>query len=277
MHRIDRCFAELEHAQRKALCVYLCVGDPSLDESVELALAALEAGADLIELGVPFSDPTADGPTLARAARRAIAAGATIERVIGVAKILRTQTNAPLVLFTYYNPVFVVGEARVANMAGDAGIDAMLVVDLPPEEAGSLRAACAMAGMGVVPLVTPTSDAARIEVIRQSSLPARGAPRGFVYAVSMTGVTGGAAPDFVSSSRSAETLRTTFGLPVLVGFGIDGGASARAAAGARGAGADGVVVGTALATRIEHAVLLDERAGLVRAFVSELRAALDGD
>jgi len=275
MHRMDRCFADLARAGKKALCVYVCIGDPSLDESVGLALAALEAGADLLELGVPFSDPTADGPVLERASKRAIAAGATVERVVEAARDVRRRSDAPLVLFTYYNPVFVVGEARVASMASDAGIDAMLVVDLPPEEAGALRDACASHGMGLVPLVTPTSDAARMELIRRLSVAPPGAPRGFVYAVSMTGVTGGVLADMAAMGRSAELIRATFGMPVVVGFGIDGGASARMAAGSRGAGADGVVVGTALARRIEQGTSPDERVRLVRMFVQELRQALD--
>lgn len=275
MHRMDRCFADLERAGKKALCVYLCVGDPSLDESVALALAALDAGADMLELGVPFSDPTADGPVLAQASRRAIASGSTIERVVDAARDIRRQTNAPLVLFTYYNPVFVVGEARVASLAKDAGIDAMLVVDLPPEEASGLRNACAARGMGLLPLVTPTSDAARMEAIQRLSVAPFGAPRGFVYAVSMTGVTGSSAADVAAMGRSAETIRAMFGMPVLVGFGIDGGESARGAAGPRGAGPDGVVVGTAVARRIEQGVSQDERVRLVRTFVQELRQALD--
>jgi tryptophan synthase alpha chain len=277
MHRIDRCFVDLERAGKKALCVYLCVGDPSLDESVSLALAAIDAGADLLELGVPFSDPTADGPVLAQAARRAIAAGATLERVVEVARHVRRRSDAPLVLFTYYNPVFVVGEARVANLASDAGVDAMLVVDLPPEEAGSLRNACASCGMGLVPLVTPTSDAERVDVIRRLSVAPPGAPKGFLYAVSMTGVTGSAAADVAAMGRSAVTFRRAFDMPVLVGFGIDCGESARAAAGRWGAGPDGVVVGTAIMRRIEQGGSPDARVRLVRSFVRELRQALDAD
>ena len=275
MHRIDRCFAELERAGKKALCVYLCVGDPSLDESMELALEALDAGADLLELGVPFSDPTADGPVLARASRRALAAGATIERVIDVARGLRERSNAPLVLFTYYNPVFVTGEQRVVNLASEAGMDALLVVDLPPEEAGGLRSACTERGLGLVPLVTPTTDAARLEVIRRLSQVPEGAPQAFVYAVSMTGVTGALPADVAAMGRSAVTFRRTFARPVLVGFGIDGAESARAAAGSNDAGPDGIVVGTAVVRHIEQGISRKERVRLVRAFVYELRDALD--
>lgn len=275
MHRIDRCFAGLDRAEKKALCVYLCVGDPSLDESMTLALAALDAGADLLELGVPFSDPTADGPVLARASRRAIAVGSTIERVMDVAYGIRDRTDAPLVLFTYYNPVFVTGESRVAHMASDAGIDALLAVDLPPEEADGLRGACAERGLGLIPLVTPTTDAERLEVIRRMSVPRSGAPQGFVYAVSTLGVTGASVSDVAAMGRASGVFREKFGMPVLVGFGIDGGESARSAAGSRATGPDGIVVGTAVMQRIEQGASRNERVRLVRTFVQELRRALD--
>jgi tryptophan synthase alpha chain len=275
MPRIDRCFVDLERAEKKALCVYFCVGDPSLEETAMLALTALEAGADLIELGVPFSDPTADGPLLARASRRALAAGSTMERVMDVAASIRDRAEAPLVLFTYYNPLFVTGEARVANLALGAGFDALVVVDLPPEEAGGLRQTCAERGLGLVPLVTPTSNPARLEVIQRLSAPLPGAARGFVYAVSTTGVTGALVRDVTAMGKTAETLRMSFGMPVLVGFGIDDGEQARRAAGAKGSGPDGIVVGTAIVRRIEREVSQKERVRLVRTFVRELRLALD--
>ncbi|MDI3284359.1 tryptophan synthase subunit alpha [Polyangium sp. 15x6] len=275
MHRIDQRFVELRRAGRKALCVYLCVGDPSLEASGFLAVEAIDAGADILELGVPFSDPTADGPTLARAAERAIAAGATLERVLDVASRIRARSEAPLVLFTYYNPVLVAGEAKVARLAREAGVDALLVVDLPPEEAGPLRGACAAEGLGVVPLVSPTSHAARVEAIRRASMPLDGAPRAFVYSISMTGVTGASPSDLAAAARDAEAMRRSFDRPVLVGFGIDSGVSARLAAGEATGGADGVVVGTALARRIEQAASGDEQRRVVRSFVGDLRRALD--
>ncbi len=275
MHRIDQRFVELGRAGKKALCVYLCVGDPSLEASAYLALEALDAGADLLELGVPFSDPTADGPTLARAAQRAIAAGSTLARVLDVAALVRARSEAPLVLFTSYNPVLVAGETRVARLARDSGVDALLVVDLPPEEAGPLREASAAEGLGVVPLVSPTSDAARIETIRRVSTPPSGAPRAFVYSISMTGVTGAHPSDLAMAAREAARMRRSFDRPVLVGFGIDSGASAKLAAGEVFGGADGVVVGTALVRRIEQAGSADEQRRVVRAFVGELRRSLD--
>ncbi len=274
MHRIDRCFGEIARAGKKALCAYLCIGDPSLEESEGLALAAVEAGADLLELGVPFSDPTADGPTIARAAERAIASGATLTRVIEVAARLRAKVDAPLVLFSYYNPILVTGEERVIALAAEAGIDALLVVDLPPEEAGPLRALAASRGLGIIPLLAPTSDPARVEAVRRAAEPPEGAPRGFVYAISMTGVTGANPSDLSSAAAKAEALREAFGRPVLIGFGIDSGESAKRAAGPVGAGADGVIVGTAIVKRIERGTTPEERVAGVRELVSELRSAL---
>lgn len=268
--RLDDCFSTLRAAGRKALVAYLCVGDPSLEESVELCVAAARAGADLLELGVPFSDPTADGPAIARASQRAIRGGATILRVLEVAAEVGRTAHVPMVLFGYYNPILVTGEARVVPLAAGAGIDAMLVVDLPPEEGETLRTAAAGAGVAMIPLVTPTTDAARLDAISAAR------PSGFMYYVSVTGVTGVAAPALARASTEAARLRARMRLPVVVGFGIDGPAAAREAAGPRGGGADGIVVGTAIVRRIEEASSPAARVLAVRSLVSDLRAALDG-
>ena len=273
MSRIEATFEALRASGKKALCAFLCMGDPSMDESVDLAMAAIEAGADVLELGVPFSDPTADGPVIARAATRAIHAGATLSKVIDAAAKIRARTSAPLVLFTYYNPVLVTGEERVIERAKAAGIDALLVVDLPPEEGASLRAAAAEAGVAMIPLITPTSDDARADVI-VGAAKAAGGPRGFLYYVSMTGVTGAGSADFAAAQAHAGALRERSGWPIVVGFGIDGPAAARAAAGAAGEGADGVVVGTAIVKRVEAGKTAEERRESVRAFVASLRAGL---
>jgi tryptophan synthase alpha chain len=275
MSRIEETFARLRAAQKKALVAYLCMGDPTIGESVELAVAAAEAGADLLELGVPFSDPTADGPVIARAATRAIKAGATITGVIEAAAAIRARTKVPLVLFTYYNPVLITGEEKVIERAKAAGVDALLVVDLPPEEGGSLRAAAAKAGIALVPLVTPTSDDTRAGAILAAARSVPGAPQGFLYYVSMTGVTGAGSADFAAAQAHAGKLRARSGWPVVVGFGIDGPDAARAAAGKPGEGADGVAVGTAIVKRIEAGKTADERRESVRAFVASLRAGLD--
>jgi tryptophan synthase alpha chain len=275
MTRLAACFDALRAARRKALVAYLCVGDPSLDESVELALAAVSAGADVLELGVPFSDPTADGPTIARAAGRAIRAGATITAVIDVARRVRARCDAPLVLFSYYNPILITGETEAVARASAAGIDAILVVDLPPEESTSLRRAAETAGVAIVSLLTPTSDERRISAVLAAVGAAKGAPPGFLYYVSMTGVTGSAAPELVAARDAAKVLSQRMDTPVVVGFGIDGGSAAREAAGPFGEGPDGIVVGTALVKAIERGASPGERIAGVKGLVSELRRALD--
>ncbi len=271
MTRLADAFSARAAKGQKALVVYLCVGDPSLDESVDLAIAAASAGADVLELGVPFSDPTADGPTIARAAQRAIRGGATLGGVLEVARKVRAKVATPIVLFTYYNPVLVAGEANVARRAREAGVDAFLVVDLPPEESASLRVAAKHEGLAMISLVAPTSDDARVDTILGAELD--GAPPAFIYYVSLTGVTGSAAPELARASVAAERLRARSKLPVAVGFGIDGPEAARAAAGAKGAGADGVVVGTALVKRIiESGKTPDARVASVHTFVARASA-----
>jgi tryptophan synthase alpha chain len=273
--RLATTFAALDRARRKALVAYLCMGDPSLEESIELAVTAAQAGADLLELGVPFSDPTADGPAIARAGQRAIAAGSTLPRVIEAAARIRARTAVPLVLFGYYNPILVCGEERIAALAGQAGIDALLVVDLPPEEGRSLRRAAHRNGLAVVPLVAPTTGPARLGAILAEVLDDPAAPAGFFYCVSMTGVTGSKVSGFLEARAQAEALRARTGWPVVVGFGIDGPASAVEAAGPPGEGASGVVVGTAIVRRIEEGKDAVARSLGVRRLVEELRGALD--
>jgi tryptophan synthase alpha chain len=262
--RLERAFA-----RRKVLVTYLCVGDPSVDESIELALACVKAGADVLELGMPFSDPTADGPAIARASQRAIAAGGGIEATLRAARAVRAaEPDVGIVLFGYYNPVFVRGEGRVAREAAEAGADAMLIVDLPVEESGPLRTACLGSGVGLVPLLAPTSSDARVAAVKGAAAEG-GTP--FVYYVSVTGVTGAGEVDASGAGDRAAALRSELGLPVVVGFGIDSRARARDAA----ARADGAVVGTALVRAIEDAASADERRAAVERLVRELRAGVD--
>lgn len=273
--RLLKTFADLRAAKRRALVAYLCVGDPSIDESIELAVAAAEAGADVLELGVPFSDPSADGPAIARASTRAIQAGASITRVIAAARAIRARTKVPLVLFTYVNPVFVTGEERVISLAAEAGVDAMLVVDLPPEEGRDLRRAAAASGIAVIPLVAPTTSPDRAEVILREATREPGATPGFIYYVSMTGITGAAASDLGEAQTRAEILADRSGWPVVIGFGIDGPARAREAVGSSGRGPDGVVVGTAIVRRIEDGTSPAARIASVRDLLGSIRNALD--
>jgi tryptophan synthase alpha chain len=273
MSRIDRAFAAQRVRKGRVLVVYLCVGDPSLRGSLKCARAALEAGADVLELGVPFSDPTADGPAIARASERAIAAGSSLARTLETAAEIRKESDAPLVVFGYYNPILIHGEERTVREAKAADIDAFLVVDLPPEEGKVLRDAADAAGIAIIPLLTPTSGAARIKA-------ATARAKGFLYYVSVTGVTGKAGDEALTeAAQKAYSLRETSKLPVVVGFGIDGPAKARIATGlgANGAsrGADGIVVGTAVVKAIESGRDDESRAREVSRLVGSLRAALD--
>jgi tryptophan synthase alpha chain len=261
MSRIDDTMAALAAKKRKALVAYLCMGDPSHDESIAYAIACAEAGADVLELGVPFSDPTADGVAIARASERAIRGGGGLDRALEAARAIRARTAVPLLLFGYYNPIFVRGEARTVKDARDAGVDGLLVVDLPVDEAAPLRALCKQSGLSLVPLLTPTSSEARIARTKEAT--AECAP-GFLYYVSVTGVTGtGGAPLAEASARAAE-LHAETGIPVVVGFGVDSPEKARAAA----QGADGVVVGSAIVRLVAER---KDPTDLVRS----LRAAID--
>jgi tryptophan synthase alpha chain len=263
--RIEACLADCRARERTALVVYLTVGDPSVEDTTACALAALEAGADLLELGVPFSDPTADGPVIAAAAHRAIQRGGSLKSALGVARAVRAKSGAPLVLFSYVNPILAYGEERLASDAVAAGADGVLVVDLPPEEGAELRAAASRAGLAVIPLVAPTTGIEREPAVL------RGA-RGFVYYVSLTGVTGSAAAPLEAAGRAAAELRVRSGLPVVVGFGIDSPDKARAAA---AQGVDGVVVGTAVVRAIGGAPDRESRVRAVRELVASLRSGLD--
>ena len=269
--RLEETFDRLRAAQprrRRALVVYLCVGDPSAEESVALACAAVDAGADILELGVPFSDPTADGPSIARASQRAIARGGGLVPTLRVAAAVRARKpETPIVLFGYYNPIFVHGEARVVAEAAGS-VDALLVVDLPVEESVALRTLAAARGIRVVPLLTPTSSESRVEAVRRAHA---SNPVGFAYYVSVAGVTGAAAAPLTDASAHAARLHDALGVPVVVGVGIDSADKARAA----GAQADGVVVGTAIVRRIEESKTPEARRAAVVALVAELRAGLD--
>ena len=269
MSRVTVTMEALRLQKRKALIAYLCVGDPSHDESVALACAAVDAGADMLELGVPFSDPTADGPAIARASQRAIAGGGGLLMTLRAAEAIRREKpEVPIILFGYYNPLFVRGEGRMVGEASAAGVDALLVVDLPVEESFPLRALAMARGIGVIPLLAPTSSKERVAAVKQSR-----AEHGvlFVYYVSVAGVTGSASSPLAEASQEAGRLRAELGAPVVVGFGVDSAEKARAA----GAHADGVVVGTAIVRRIEEEKTLAARHASVTRLVASLRAGLD--
>jgi tryptophan synthase alpha chain len=250
---------------RPALVVYLTFGDPDPDTSVDVVAAAVAAGADVIELGVPFSDPSADGPVIQAAMERALAAGGSLPGAIAAVRTLRGRgVTAPIVLFGYYNPPFVYGVDRFAADVADAGVDAVLTVDLPIEELGELRGPLAAYGVDVVPLVAPTSTDDRIARIRPIAPP-------FVYYVSLTGVTGAALAGARLDGDRIARIRAAAGAPVAVGFGIKTAADVRAVA----AIADGVVVGSAVVARVADGAP-DGAPARVGELVAALRAALGG-
>ena len=265
MPRIDDAMAALA-GRRKALVAYLCVGDPSHEASIDLALACVDAGADVLELGVPFSDPTADGPAIARASERALAHGGGLQRCIDAARAIRDKSAVPILLFGYYNPIFVHGEARTVREAHDAGVDGLLVVDLPVEEAAALRVACKSQRMSVAPLLAPTSSPHRVALVKDALAEC---DPGFVYYVSVAGVTGAAEAPLVAAGERVRALRTELGetVPIVIGFGIDSAEKAKVAA----RHADGIVVGSAL-VNAQHT---GGRAAAVE-LIRGLRAAIDG-
>lgn len=263
--RIAECFARARAEQRTALIAFLTVGDPSPEDTTACALAALEAGADVLELGVPFSDPTADGPVIAAAAHRAIRQGGSLRAALRVAEAVRARSEAPLILFSYMNPVIAAGETALPALAGRAGVDGLLVVDLPLEEGGALRDAADAAGLAMIPLIAPTTGPAREpRVLARAS--------GFIYYVSLTGVTGSAEAPLTEAGRRAAELARRSTLPVCVGFGIDSPEKARAVA---DTGVDGVVVGTALVRAIAAEPTRARRVEAVTRLVARLRQRLD--
>jgi tryptophan synthase alpha chain len=260
--RIAQRFATLKARGKKALLVYLTAGDPDGPRSLEAARAAIAAGADLIEIGVPFSDPIADGPVIQRAMGRALAGGGGFLPALELVRKLRAESDIPIVLFGYGNPLLWYGIEDSAKQARAAGADGLLVVDVPPEEADPWRRAAASCGLDWVTLVAPTSGRERAKTLAETA-------SGFVYVVSMTGVTGGALSDPSGVAPLVEVVRAT-GVPACIGFGIRDAESAARAARL----ADGVVVGSAIVSVLESGGV--EGPARVGALVAELRRGLDG-
>jgi tryptophan synthase alpha chain len=263
LSRLDETFARLRERGERALIPYFTAGDPSLAATVQLVTAAAESGADVIEIGVPFSDPLADGPVIQRATQRALAAGTTLPRVLETVREIRKAVSVPLVFLTYYNPVLAFGLEAFSRAAVDAGADGLIVADLPPEEAGPLAAAADAAGLDLIHLAAPTSPPARMRKIGQAS-------RGFVYLVSLTGVTGERAELPPSLAEHLRDLRAATTRPICVGFGI----ATPAQAAAVGRLADGVIVGSALVRLVEKHVGSPELLPAVARFVADLKAVL---
>ena len=248
--RIAARFATLADEGRAALVAFVMAGDPDRDTSRAVLEALPAAGADLIEIGMPFTDPMADGPAIQAAGLRALNGGMTLRGTLAlVADVRRTDTRTPLILMGYYNPIYTYGVAAFLEDATAAGVDGLIVVDLPPEEDAELCLPARAAGLDFIRLATPTTDAARLPTVLANT-------SGFVYYVSITGITGSAAPDAVAVAAAVARIKERTDLPVAVGFGVRDAASAAAIA----RSADGVVVGSAIVEALRRS-LQDGRAG----------------
>ncbi len=255
MNRITRTFDSIKAEGRQALVGFLSAGDPDMKRSERDIQTALKNGVDIMEIGVPFSDPTADGPTIQAAGQRALRAGANLREILAMVKRIRRKFEHPIVLFSYANPLFAYGYERLCADAADAGVDAFLVVDMPFEESPELKVAAARYDLFLIPLIAPTTPESRSRAILAEA-------EGFVYYILVKGVTGARKSVPAVAREHLAGLRRCTNLPIVVGFGISNGGQARKAAGY----ADGVVVGSAL---VEAA-----RSGRLAALVRELAAAV---
>jgi tryptophan synthase alpha chain len=268
MSRIEKRFAQLRQQGRAGLVIYLTAGDPDPDTSLKLFQGAAEAGADLIEIGMPFSDPMADGPSIQAAGQRALKAGMTLRNTLAMVRQLRERDNdTPFVVMGYYNPIYRYGPDAFARDAVAAGVDGAIIVDLPPEEDAELAGPARAAGLDLVRLATPTSDEARLPAIVTHA-------SGFIYYVAVAGVTGTRSADTASVHAAVARLRRFTQLPIAVGFGIRTPAQAAAVA----KEADAAVVGTALVDRLTLNLDPDGRGkpGLVEAVHADIRALAAG-
>ena len=256
MTRIDTTFSALAAAGKKAFVSYVMAGDPDYDASLALVKGLPAAGVDIIELGLPFTDPMADGPTIQLAGQRALSAGMTLERTLDMARAFReTDDTTPIVLMGYYNPIYNRGVDKFLADAKAAGIDGLIIVDLPPEEDDELCIPAQKAGLNFIRLATPTTDAKRLPKVLENT-------SGFVYYVSITGITGAAAPQAVDVAPEVARIKSQTELPVIVGFGIRTPEASRAIA----AIADGAVVGSAIVSEMAAGKPVQE----VLAFVKSL-------
>jgi tryptophan synthase alpha chain len=234
MSRLDRIFSTAGEENRTIVSIYLTVGFPSLDASLELARAALAGGAELLEIGVPFSDPLADGPTIQASSHKALEGGVTLQHALELCRVLRTESDAGLLLMGYANPFLAQGWSRLAEDAQAVGIDGIIVPDLPPEEAGEAIEALAASGLLFIHMLAPTSDTFRLDLVARQAA-------GFIYCVSLTGTTGARTEIDADLQPFLERVRARTDVPLVVGFGISTGEHVARLRGL----ADGVIVGSA--------------------------------
>jgi len=261
--KLDRTFAQLRQRGEKALIAYVMAGDPSLQDTEQLVVELGQAGADIIELGVPFSDPIADGPVIQQAAERALRSGTSLRTILPMVTRLRARTQIPLVLMVYYNNIHAFGPERFCHEAAQAGIDGLIIPDMPPDEASPLKGPAAAAGLQLVFLLAPTSTAERRTFVARQS-------QGFIYYVSLTGITGAKLLSVADVSKNVEKIRKVTHVPVAVGFGV---ATPEDAANVA-AIADGVIVGSAIVKQIAAHRAKPEMVKHVAEFVRSLKNAM---
>ena len=261
--RIDAKFAALTAEGRKAFVAYIMAGDPDFDTSLDVVKGLPDAGVDIIELGLPFTDPMADGPTIQLAGQRALESGMTLDRTLDLARQFReTDESTPIVLMGYYNPIYSRGVETFLAQAKDAGVDGLIVVDLPPEEDSELCIPAQAAGLNFIRLATPTTDDARLPRVLQNT-------SGFVYYVSITGITGAAEAEAQDVGPEVARIKSATDLPVIVGFGINTPEKSRAIASV----ADGAVVGSAIVSRIGAGDSVDDVLAFVKTLADGAHAA----
>lgn len=263
MNRIDEAFERCRNEERKALVAFVTAGDPNLQTTQALVPRLAEAGADIVELGVPFSDPMADGPTIQEASQRALAAGTTLTQILDIVRRARQTTDVPIVLFSYYNVLLQYGIDRLAADSRDAGVDGWLVVDVPHEEAGEVRPHLDRHRLHWITLVAPTTTTDRAAALTATA-------RGFVYCITVTGVTGARSELPPDLSQYLAGVRQHSEVPVVAGFGISSPDMARTVA----READGIVVGSALVRALRAGPTPDEGVASVCELVSALADAL---
>ncbi|HML91411.1 tryptophan synthase subunit alpha [Methyloceanibacter sp.] len=250
MTRIDQTFARLKAEGRGGLVTFITAGDPDYETSLSMLRGLPAAGADIIELGMPFSDPMADGPAIQASSLRALKAGQTMKKTLSMVREFRKEDQVtPVVLMGYYNPIYVYAVDRFVADASEAGADGLIIVDLPPEEDEELRPAAVEKGLNLIRLATPTTDEARLPAVLANT-------SGFVYYVSIAGITGTAAPDVTSVGAHVERIKARTDLPIAIGFGVKSQEQVRDLA----AVAEGVVVGSALVSAIAGTLDEDGRA-----------------
>lgn len=263
MGRLSERFRALRAAGEGALLPFVTAGDPDLDFTEALIVAFAESGADGVELGVPFSDPIADGPTIQRASQRALAGHVSLRKILEMVRRLRSQVEIPLIVMGYANPFFAMGEERFASAAAEVGVDGVICPDLPPEEGAPLYDALAKRGIDPILLAAPTTSPERMRMLADRT-------RGFLYYVALTGVTGARSAVAADLRAGVERVRAVSDVPVCVGFGISTPAQAREVAGF----ANGVVVASAIIDRMDAVADRDGKIDAAAAFVVELKAAL---